>query len=118
MPDGTGETGEVLSAARAALAATDARLADADRLLTDAVCSAHRTAVESIRRLETVRAEIEAAVTKRRTDTTTSAQELSRFLLERTREITGILTEARSEAETKAVALQALIPQYTLNPAE
>ena len=33
MPDGTGETGEVLSAARAALAATDARLADADRLL-------------------------------------------------------------------------------------
>ncbi len=113
MLDGAGATGNELAGARAALAATDARLAEADRQLADAVCSAHRTAVESIRRIEAVQAQLEAAVARRRTDTSTAAQEFGRFLLDRTREITGIVTDARSEAESKALVLQALTAQYT-----
>lgn len=118
MLDGAGATGDELASARAALAATDARLAESDRLLADTVCSAHRTAVESIRRIEAVQTQIEAAVTRRRTDTATAAQELGRFLLDRTREITGIVTDARSEAESKTLALQSLIEQYTSDSRE
>ncbi len=111
MRDGTAETA-------GALAATDARLADADRLLAETVSGAHRTAVESIRRLEAVQAEIEAAVAGRRTDSATAGQEFGRHLLDKTREITGIVAHAQSEAAAKVVVLQSLIAQYSRDSRE
>lgn len=114
MGDDSAAVGEQLAVAGAALVATDARLAEADRLLIEAVRSAHRVAVESIRELEAVRAQIDAAVARRRTDTAAAAQEMSRFLLDANRRIAEIVRAARAESAAKAVALQALRGQYTV----
>lgn len=109
MGDDTG----ALSAARAALADADARLADADRLLAAAVRDAQRISRESVRRLQAVRSEIDAAVARRRTDSVSAGREFSRFLLDKNREISAIVDDARSRAHAAAVALQDLIPAYT-----
>lgn len=104
---------EALTAARAALAETEARLAAADRVLADAVRDAYRSAVDSIRRLEAVRSDIDAAVARRRTDSAAAGREFGRFLLEKNREITAIVDEARSESHARTRELQSLIGRYT-----
>lgn len=114
MPSDTepGRSAAALSAVGTALAAADARLAEADRQLAGAVRTAHAVAVEAIGQLEEVRAEIDAAVARRRTDTAMAGREFSRFLLAKNRQITVIVDEARARSSAEAVALQALGRDY------
>ncbi|HOB48769.1 MAG TPA: DUF4226 domain-containing protein [Mycobacterium sp.] len=109
MPE---ETQETVTSARAALAATAARVAAADRLLVETVRDAHRMAVESRERLAAIRAEIDAAVARRSVATPAAGADFARFLLAKNREIAEIVAEARADAESKAVALQELATEY------
>ena len=107
MPE---ETQETVTSARAALAATAARVAAADRLLVETVRDAHR--MESRERLAAIRAEIDAAVARRSVATPAAGADFARFLLAKNREIAEIVAEARADAESKAVALQELATEY------
>jgi hypothetical protein len=111
--DDTGAVADALTAARAALASTGVRLAEADRRLAETVGNAHRVAVESARRLAKVQSEIDAAVARRRTATATQGREFSRFLLEKNREISAVVADAQAEARAATVVLQNLVGQYT-----
>lgn len=98
--------------ARTALAATDARLAAADRLLAETVRDAHRVALESRERLAAIRAEIDAAVARRSVATPAAGADFGRFLLAKNRAIAEIVAAARADAESKAVAIQELTSEY------
>lgn len=104
MTQYSGETGASLAAARAALAVGDRRLGEADRALADVLGEAHRLAVESIRRIETVQSEIDALDAGHEIDASSCAH----LLLDRNRELIGIITAARDSAAAKVVELQRL----------
>ena len=104
MTQYSGETGASLAAARAALAAGDRSLGEADRALAGVLGDAHRLAVESIRRIETVQSEIDALDTGPEVD----AHSCAHLLLDRNRELIGIITAARDDAAAKAIELQRL----------
>jgi hypothetical protein len=112
-----GESGEVLESAGSALFARDAELAEADRVLGDVIDSAYRAAAESISRIESIRAEIEAAVSDRSVDHPAAGRELSRFLIGRQREIAAVVADAQASAHAKTVVLQQLTQSYQY-PAE
>ena len=105
-------TDDALDAARAALAARDRDLADADAALTAVLDAACRTATGCARRIDGVRAEIDAAVAGARFDSAAAAREFGAFLVAKNREIIAILTEARADTDATTVALQALGERY------
>lgn len=107
--------GEALEASRSALAARDRELAEADAELAAVLSAAHAAAAKAIRRLEAVSAEIEAAVAQRAVTAPFEGREFARFLLDKQREITDILTTARAEADAKTVALQQLQASYRIS---
>lgn len=107
-----GESGEVLESAGSALFARDAELAEADRVLADVVNSAYRSAKESISRIESIRAEIETAVSDRSVDHSAAGRELSRFLIVRQREVAAVVADAQALAHAKTVVLQQLMQSY------
>ena len=106
-----GVPGRALVAERAVLAARDGALADADRVLTEILAAAHAVAVESIARIETLRAEIDAAAGQS-TNSPAGAHELSTLLVAKQREIAEILEEARAASESKTAVLQHLTGHY------
>lgn len=101
-----------LASARATLGASGARLAEADRLLVDAVLGAHRVAAESSQRLAAIGAEIDAAVARHSSATPAAGRDFGRFLLAKNREISAIVAEARAESAAKAVVLRTLAGEY------
>lgn len=107
-----GGSADALAAARRALAAGDADLADADRALAEALAGAHAIAVESIGRLEAISAAIESAATEQSHDSTAGAREVSRQLVARNREIAEVISAARAAVDAKTVALKELIGRY------
>ena len=107
-----GESGEALQSAGSALFARDAELAESDRVLADVVDSAYRAAIESISRIEAIRAEIETAVSDRFVDHSAAGRELSRFLIGRQREIAAVVADAQALAHAKTVVLQQLMQSY------
>lgn len=111
MVSGNGASAEALSAARTALAARDDDITRADRALTDLVRGAHRVAVESMRRIDAIRTDIDSAVA-RGPGGSAAARELGFFLVAKNREVIAIITEARADAAAKTVALQDLSERY------
>lgn len=92
--------------AAAVLAARDDALADADRMLINVVVGAHRTATESIRRIEVIQAEIDAVVAG------PDARECGRLLIDRNRDLIDVVRAAGSAARAKTVELQRISEHY------
>ena len=107
-----GNSADALAAARRALAARDADLADADRALAETLAGAHAIAVESIGRLEAISAEIDSAATEQSHDSAAGAREVSRQLVARNREITEVISAAKAAVDAKTVALKELTGRY------
>ncbi len=111
-----GDSGDALAAARRLLAARDADLADADRLLAETVAGAHRIALESIGRIEAIGSEVEAAATDQTSDSAAGAREVARRLVEKNREIASVVSAAKDAAHAKTVALKELGERYRNRP--
>ena len=107
-----GESGEALQSAASALFARDAELTESDRVLADVVDSAYRAAIESISRIEAIRAEIETAISDRFVDHPAAGRELSRFLIGLQRELAAVVADAQASAHAKTVVLQHLMQNY------
>lgn len=107
-----GNSAAALEAARRALAARDADLADADRVLARAVADAHAIAVESIGRIDAIKADIDAAVTDQPKDSAAGAHEFGRHLIAKNRDIAAVVTEAAAVAQAKTVAVKELQERY------
>jgi hypothetical protein len=112
MAQHVGQSGEALASARAALAARDGDLAEADRELSAAVAGAYASATDAIWRLETIRAELAAAVSGQSVETPAEGRAFARFLLDKQRELVDIVAAAKSDAATKVTALQQLSARY------
>jgi len=112
MGGGTGETGEALDAARAALAAADDDLAAADEALTGVVRRAQRLAADCLARLDAVRSEIDAAAAAGPAGSATAGAEFGRFLVAKNREVIDIINAARADIAASAVALRDLGERY------
>lgn len=108
MTQYSGETGEGLAAARAALAVRDRALAAADRQLVAVLGEAHRSATSSIRRIEAVQSALCELGAGSEMDTHARA----RLLLERNRELGDIVTAARETAVAKTTELQRISASY------
>jgi hypothetical protein len=104
-------SGDALEAARRLLAARDADLADADRLLTETVAGAYRIAAESIRRIETIATEVEA-VTDQPRDSAAGGREVGRHLVAKNRELADVVSEAQGAIEAKTAVLKELTERY------
>ena len=107
-----GESGPQLASARAVLAARDADLADADRLMAEAVAAAHAAATQSIARMDEIRADLDAVATARPPESPAEAHELTRLLVAKQREITALVQDARAVAESNSIVLQHLSERY------
>lgn len=101
-----------MAPAGAQLTANDARLAEADRLLFEAVRQAHLVAAECRHRLAAVQGEIDAAVERRPVPTAAAGRDFGRLLLAKNNEISQIVAAARAESEAKAVVLHSLAGEY------
>jgi len=107
-----GHSAAALESARRALAARDADLADADRVLAETVADVHAIAVESIGRIDAIRAEVDAAVSDQPKGSAAGAHEFGRQLVAKNRDVADVVTEAAAIAQAKTVALQALQDIY------
>ncbi len=107
-----GDSADALAAARQALAARDADLADADRMLAASVAAAHALAVDSIGRIDAITAEVEAAAAEQPKDSPAEAREVSRQLLARNRQIVEVVQAAKADVDAKTTALKQLIERY------
>lgn len=112
MAQHRGGPGQALESARAALSAREADLADADRMLSEAVAAAHTVAVESIRRIDSIRDEIDGAAAGWPFESPAAAHELTRFLLAGNRAIAAVVTDAEAAANAEAIVLQQLTEYY------
>jgi hypothetical protein len=111
----SGDSGDALEAARRLLAVRDADLADADRVLAETVVRAHRVALESIGRIESIASEVEAA-TGQPKDSAASAREVGRYLVAKNREITAVISEAKDAINAETVVLKQLAQHYRTPP--
>ena len=107
-----GHSGAALEAARRALAARDVDLADADRVLAETVADVHAIAVESIGRIDTIKAEIDAVVRDQPKSSAAGAHEFGRHLVARNRDIAAVVSEAVEVAQAKTLALKELQDRY------
>ncbi|MFN8032738.1 MAG: DUF4226 domain-containing protein [Mycobacterium sp.] len=105
-------TGEAIASARAALAARDRDLADADRELSAILAGAHATAIDAIGRLESIRGEIDMAVAQQSVATPAEGREFARLLLDKQRELVETVANARADADAKVSELRELSHRY------
>jgi Domain of unknown function (DUF4226) len=113
MAEQTEPSVAAIQAKRAGLASRHHAIADADRILTEALGSAHAEMRESVRRLDAIAAEIERAVSDQSAvDTPLGAREFQRFLVAQEREIAAVVAHARELAQTKSAVLQGLREHY------
>ncbi|WP_264990793.1 DUF4226 domain-containing protein, partial [Mycobacterium kiyosense] len=88
-----------------------------DRKLAEVLAGAHETMRDSVRRLETIAAEIEHAVSQQdesALDTPMGAREFQRFLVAKQREIAAVVAGARAVSRANSVVLQSLQDQYSV----
>ena len=109
-----GNSADALAAARRALAARDADLADADRVLaeTSPARTPSRSSPSAV--IEAISAEIDSAATEQSHDSAAGAREVSRQLVARNREITEVISAATAAVDAKTVALKELTGRYQL----
>ncbi|OBF23198.1 hypothetical protein A5725_09530 [Mycobacterium kubicae] len=117
MSDQAGSSIAAIQARQAALARQHSAVAEADRILAEAVESAHAAMRDSVRRLDAIAAEIDRAVPQQETfavDTPVGAREFQRFLVAKQREIAAIVANARELDRAKAAVLHGIRDQYAL----
>lgn len=115
MSDQAGSSVAAIQARQAVLARQHGALAEADRVLTEALAAAHTAMCESVRRLDAIAAEVEAAAADHAdlaVDTSLGAREFQRFLIAKQREIAAVITEARELDRANSAVLQRLRSQY------
>src|SRR5246127_882012 len=97
------------------LASQHSTTAEADRVLAEALTSAHAATRESIRRLDAIAEEIDRATTDRAdlaVDTPMGVREFQRFLVAKQREITSVVADAHELDRAKRAVLDGLRAQY------
>ena len=104
-----------MRAQQSALASQHSTAAEADRVLAEALTSAHAATRVSIRRLDAIAEEIDRAATDRAVlavDTPIGVREFQRFLVDKQREITSVVADARELDRAKRAVLDRLRAQY------
>ncbi|HEY0227833.1 MAG TPA: DUF4226 domain-containing protein [Mycobacterium sp.] len=104
-----------IRARQSALASQHGSVADADRVLSEVIASAHAAIRESIRRLDAIADEIDRAAPNHAalaTDTPMGAREFQKFLIAKQREIAAVVSAAHELDRAKAAVLQSLRGQY------
>lgn len=118
MQESTGESDRALAGARAALAAGDEVLAGADRVLAETLASARAVAAESVRRIDVVRAGVDAVLARGPVEGPVEARQFAAFMAAGHREVIAVVTEAGATASAKAAVLQEICARYqSLMPA-
>lgn len=115
MSEQTGPSVAAIQARQAAMASQHDSVAEADRVLTEVLASAHAAMRESIRRLDAIADEIERAVPQHNTlavDTPMGAREFQKFLVAKQREIAAVVADARELDRSKTAVLQSLRGEY------
>jgi Domain of unknown function (DUF4226) len=113
MTEPTGPSAGAIAAQRAALASRRGAAAEADRVLTEVLASAHAEMREGVSRLDAISAEIERAVSgESAVDTPLGAREFQRFLVAKQREIAAVVAHAHELAHAKSAVLEDLRERY------
>jgi hypothetical protein len=112
MAEHLGASGEALESARSLLAARDRDLAAADAELAEVVSGAYAAATQSIRRLDAISAEIEAAVARHAVASPSEGREFARFLIAKQREVSDVVLAARADSDAKVAVLKELSGRY------
>jgi hypothetical protein len=120
MSEQAGSPPTAIQARQAAMVKMHSTVADADRVLAEALASAHAVMRESVGRLDAIAAEIDR-VTSGQADpavgTPMGAREFQRFLIAKQREIAVVVAHAHELDRAKSAVLQSLRAQYT-HPAD
>lgn len=113
MAEQTGPSMDAIQARRAALVSRHNAIADADRVLTEVLASAHAEMRASVSRLDAIAAEIDRAVSDQSAiDTPLGAREFQRFLVAKQREIAAVVAHAHELAQAKGAVLDGLRESY------
>ena len=116
MPEQVGRSIGAIGERQAALSTRHIAAADADRALADALAEAHAANAEAVRRLDGIAAEIDDAVGNQAAlalDTAMGAREFQKFLIDKQREISAVVSNAREIGEAKKAVLDTLREHYT-----
>jgi hypothetical protein len=116
MADQAGLSIGAIQAKQAALSKQHGAAAEADRIFTEALVSAHAATVEGRRRLDAIAAEIDRAVENQAlmaVDTPLGAREFQKFLIAKQREIIAVVAHAHELDGAKKAALEEVLPRYT-----
>jgi len=117
MSEQAGLSVAAIQTRQAALNSQHGAAAEADRVLTEVLASAHAAMQDSISRLDAIAAEIDRAVAQQGTqgiDTPLGAREFQRFLVARQREIAAVVARAHELDNAKKAVLESLRSQYSV----
>lgn len=115
MSEQAGPSVAAMQARQIALAGQHGAVADADRVLTEVLSSAHAAMREGVRRLDAIAEQLDHAAVRRRdlaVDTPLGARELQRFLMDKQREIAAVVADARELSLAKKSVLEGLRDRY------
>ena len=116
MSEQAGLSPDAIRARQAAMAKLHSTVADADRVLAEALADAHAVMRESVSRLDAIAAEIDRVASGQSdpaVDTPMGAREFQRFLVAKQREIAAVVAHAHELDRAKSAVLQSLRAQYT-----
>jgi hypothetical protein len=105
-----------IQARQAAMATLHGTVADADRVLAEAIAEAHAVMRDSVSRLDAIAAEIDRVASGQAdaaVDTPMGAREFQKFLVAKQREIAAVVAHAHELDRAKSAVLQSLRAQYT-----
>jgi hypothetical protein len=108
-----------IQARQAAMATLHGTVADADRVLAEALAEAHAVMRESVGRLDAIAAEIDRVASGHSdpaVDTPLGARDFQKFLIAKQREIAAVVAHAHELDRAKSAVLQSLRAQYTVRP--
>ncbi|MGH3966727.1 MAG: DUF4226 domain-containing protein [Mycobacterium sp.] len=117
MSEPAGPSLGAIRARQSALAGQHSTAADADRVLAEALASAHAATREAVRRLDAIAEQIDRAATNRAdlaVDTPMGARAFHQFLVDKQREIAAVVADARELDRAKRVVLDGLRAQYAV----
>lgn len=115
MSEQAGLSVAALKGRQSELADRHGAAAEADRVLTEVLVSAHAAIRESVRRLDAIAEEIDRAAVHQSelaVDTPLGAREFQRFLAAKQHEIATVVADARELGRAQKVALDRLWEQY------
>lgn len=107
-----GAAAESMKRAEAALALQNSGAAEFDRLMLEAIVTAHKTTEDGRRRLDELESDLEAAVTARNLETPMGARDFQRYLIGRLKDILAVVAEANDSDASRKALLAALAALY------